>query len=71
MDELLASDILNEFLEEEIYSLIDLIIDEVVNTHICYYPGCDKMLYYGYDDEELLHCQVCHMVYDGFAQHQC
>lgn len=32
---------------------------------------CSEKLHYGYDKNELLHCQNCHRIWDGFAQCQC
>lgn len=29
---------------------------------------CGKQLNYYYDENEMYHCQVCHNIYDGFAQ---
>lgn len=32
---------------------------------------CDKFLESGYDDNDMLHCQNCHNIYDGNAQCNC
>lgn len=33
---------------------------------------CEMMLdIIDHDKESLFHCQICHIVYDGFAQHEC
>ncbi len=32
---------------------------------------CNMMLKYGYDDNDMLHCQGCHNIYDGNAQCMC
>jgi hypothetical protein len=32
---------------------------------------CNKMLTYGYDDDDMVHCQKCHNVWDGYAQCDC
>jgi len=32
---------------------------------------CDDLLAYGYDDEEMMHCQKCHHIWDGCAQCPC
>jgi hypothetical protein len=41
-----------------------------VTKHKCKF--CDKMLNnLEHDNENDFHCQICHIVYDGFAQHEC
>jgi ribosomal protein L37AE/L43A len=33
---------------------------------------CEEMLdLLDHDSKNLWHCQICHIVYDGFAQHTC
>lgn len=32
---------------------------------------CEKTLNYGFDDNDMLHCQICHRVWDGCAQCPC
>ena len=32
---------------------------------------CDIMLIYGIDKDSMVHCQYCHMIWDGFAQCTC
>lgn len=32
---------------------------------------CDEILSAGFDSENMLHCQQCHLVWDGYAQCPC
>jgi hypothetical protein len=32
---------------------------------------CDSILTYGYDEDDMLHCQGCHNIWDGCAQCDC
>ncbi len=32
---------------------------------------CDEILCYGFDSNQLMHCQGCHTVWDGNAQCPC
>lgn len=43
--------------------------DNMTDMFMCKF--CGIMLNHGYDNSEMLHCQGCHNVYDGFAQCPC
>lgn len=60
-----------ELFEDLFKELFEESIEESIEDSIELCIFCNVKLNYGFDENEMLHCQLCHNIWDGNAQCNC